>query len=459
MRVIGLDIGTTTIAALALDGETGEVLQSRTVPNDAGVPAGNGWERLQDPRQIETLALGLVGELARRFAPVGGIGLTGQMHGILYLDREGRPVSPLYTWQDGRGDLPVEGGKSAAQALGERTGYSLASGFGTVTHYYNRRRGLVPAEAVTGSTIHGYLGMKLAGRKTPLLHLSDAAGWGLVSLEKGRFDEQAMMRAGLDPAFFPGIAADGAVLGETAQGIPVAPAVGDNQAAFLGAVRNMKESVLVNVGTGSQVSVWTPAPVSLPSAEARPCTEGAFLLVGSSLCGGRAYAALEGFYREAAAMAGAPPAPLYDAMEREAEACIGSAGRLRVDTRFSGTRQNPSLRGGIAGLGLDTLHPGFLTLGVLEGIVEELHGFYREMEPRLGRKPTALVGAGNGLRKNRLLQKLFSARFGLPLHIPVHREEAAYGAALTALVGAGAAAGIAETQALIRYQAGAAFGM
>ncbi len=457
MRVIGLDIGTTTICALVLDGGTGQVLHSETVKNDSSLASENAWEKIQDPRRIEALALGLVESLKRRFSPVGGIGLTGQMHGILYLDREGEPVSPLYTWQDGRGDLPLEEGRSAAQLLSERTGYPAATGFGTVTHFYNLRRGLVPAGAATGCTIHAYLGMKLAGRKTPLLHLSDAASWGLVDLAAGAFDAAAMEKAGLDPAFFPGIAPDGSVLGRTADGIPVTPAIGDNQASFLGTVRDMRDSVLVNVGTGSQVSVWTPAPAVLPSVETRPCAEGAFLLVGSSLCGGRAFAALEGFYREAAAMAGGPVTPLYDAMEREAETCVGSPDRLRVDTRFSGTRQDPSLRGGVAGLGLDNFHPGFLTLGVLEGIVEELYGFYREMEPELPKKPAVLVGAGNGLRKTRLLQKLFSARFGLPLQIPVHREEAAYGAALTALVGAGAASSIAEAQAVIRYEPGAVF--
>ena len=33
------------------------------------------------------------------------IGVTGQMHGIVYVDENGVAVSPLYTWQDGRGDL------------------------------------------------------------------------------------------------------------------------------------------------------------------------------------------------------------------------------------------------------------------------------------------------------------------------------------------------------------------
>ena len=34
------------------------------------------------------------------------IGITGQMHGIVYTDCNGMAISPLYTWQDGRGNLP-----------------------------------------------------------------------------------------------------------------------------------------------------------------------------------------------------------------------------------------------------------------------------------------------------------------------------------------------------------------
>lgn len=455
MRVIGLDIGTTTLCALALDGETGEVLHSETVKNDSFLPSPHPWEKIQDPRRIEALALGLVEALKTRFAPIGGIGLTGQMHGILYLDRDGEPVSPLTIWQDGRGDQLMADGRSYVQALSARSGYPLATGYGTVTHFYNGQNGLVPANAVTGSTIHAYLGMRLARRHTPLLHLSDAASWGIADAVRGDFDRAAMERAGLDPAFFPGVIPDGALLGKTADGIPVSPAIGDNQASFLGAVREMEDSILVNVGTGGQVSVWTPQPASLLSAETRPCVDGSFLLVGSSLCGGRAFAALEKFYREVAELAGGPVGSLYDGMERQAEACLHAPGRLTVDTRFSGARQNPALRGGVAGLGLDNFRPGFLTLGVLEGIVEELYGFYREMEPHLPKKPVRLVGAGNALRKTRLLQTLFTECFGLPLSIPVHQEEAAYGAALTALVGAGAAANIAEAQRIIRYQPGA----
>ena len=51
-------------------------------------------------------ALRLLDQLLERYPQTASIGLTGQMHGIVYLDREGRCISPLYTWQDGRGNLP-----------------------------------------------------------------------------------------------------------------------------------------------------------------------------------------------------------------------------------------------------------------------------------------------------------------------------------------------------------------
>ena len=51
MRVIGLDIGTTTLCALVLDGGTGEVLHSETVKNDSFLPSPHPWEKLQDPRR------------------------------------------------------------------------------------------------------------------------------------------------------------------------------------------------------------------------------------------------------------------------------------------------------------------------------------------------------------------------------------------------------------------------
>ncbi len=154
MRTIGLDIGTTTICASVVDGADGTVLESCTVPNASFLTGLAPWQKQQDPRRIEKTARELTEDMLRRFAPIGGIGVTGQMHGIVYFGCDGRAVSPLYTWQDGSGDQPCGDGRTYVQVMGEASGYPLATGFGAVTHYVHRQRGEVPTHACGFCTIH-----------------------------------------------------------------------------------------------------------------------------------------------------------------------------------------------------------------------------------------------------------------------------------------------------------------
>ena len=84
MKTLGLDIGTTSICAVVFEGETG-VLAARTIKNDTFLES-RPWERIQDPLKIQKAAISLVEELAAAFPDVSAIGVTGQMHGILYLN-------------------------------------------------------------------------------------------------------------------------------------------------------------------------------------------------------------------------------------------------------------------------------------------------------------------------------------------------------------------------------------
>jgi ribulose kinase len=81
----------------------------------------------------------------------------------------------------------------------------------------------------------------------------------------------------------------------------------------------------------------------------------------------------------------------------------------------------------------------------------ELYDLYAKAAHTLPEKPRFLAGAGNGIRKNPALCRVLERVFGLPLHIPLHREEAAFGAALVALTGAGFFPDIREAQKRIRY--------
>ena len=445
--LIGLDIGTTSISAVAAEVSSGALLRSVTVPNDGILPSPDGVSRLQDPVRIVETALGLKESLAAEFSPVAAIGVTGQMHGILYLNRAGRAVSPLYTWQDGRGNLPY--GKSTYAAhLSTRSCYPLASGFGLVTHFINREQGLVPSEAVTFCTIQDYIALLLARRKTPLLHASDAASFGCFDLEAHTFDRFAMEKLGFDNAFLPAVTAETAIIGQDGS-IPVAAAIGDNQASVLGSLRENAD-ILVNIGTGSQVSAVVSAPVPFPAGAVRPYVDGKFLLAGSPLCGGRAYALLHRFFARCAELFGGDGRDIYTVMNDMA-AEQPEDHSLTVDTRFCGTRNDPALRGALSEISEDNFTPEQLTRGVLWGMTAELRGLYGEM-PLLS-PATGLVGSGNAVRKNPVLRRYLEEQFNLPLKLPVHREEAAFGAAVFAAAAAGLYPDIPTAQAaMIHYE-------
>jgi len=108
MKAIGIDIGTTTISGVVLDNKTEEksrTLESKTIENGSFITTANEWEKIQDAELIARKAQGLLDYFLDKYPDVQKIGLTGQMHGIVYIDKDGKCISPLYTWQDARGNL------------------------------------------------------------------------------------------------------------------------------------------------------------------------------------------------------------------------------------------------------------------------------------------------------------------------------------------------------------------
>ncbi|MCL2884476.1 MAG: FGGY family carbohydrate kinase, partial [Oscillospiraceae bacterium] len=128
MRTMGIDIGTTTICATVIDGVTGEVRKVVTLPNDCFLTDGAPFEKKQDAAAIVAKTSALAATMIEKYPPIGGIGVTGQMHGIVYLNAAGTAVSPLTIWQDGRGDEEYRDGQSYAAYLSALTGYKLATG-------------------------------------------------------------------------------------------------------------------------------------------------------------------------------------------------------------------------------------------------------------------------------------------------------------------------------------------
>lgn len=451
MKAIGLDIGTTTICALVCDTKTGRVIKTITLKNDTFIKTAYPFEKVQDPNLILDKASSIISSLTEEFDDIISIGVTGQMHGIVYLNTNGDAVSNLFTWQDESGNQ-VYKGKTYSAYISDLTGYKVASGFGSATFFYHWVNKIVPKDAVTFCTIHDYVALKLAGIKVPIVHVSNAASFGLFDINSLSFDEKAIDLLKIPFSFFPRVSKDEAVLGYYNDRIPVSIAIGDNQASFIGSVCDLESCILVNVGTGSQISFVSNDKVS-DNLELRPCANNKFISVGSSLCGGRAFAALEKFFRDTAEMVtGEKYSSAYPEIDKMLSGLDEIKTDLRVSTKLSGTRKNPDERGFIHNIGLDNLTPQDFTIGFLNGIAYELYDMYNSVGKNVKMGLTKLVGSGNGLRQNKALIKIFENMFDMKLLIPTHKEEAAFGAFLFSLVANKTYGTISSAQKLIKYE-------
>ncbi len=423
---VGLDIGTTTVSAIVLDAKERTVQQIYNVENDSKILSDHPGEFIQSPNRIWEIVKELLDDILLNYS-VTSIGVTGQMHGILLISPDGEALSPLYTWQDMQASL---GANSSCEQLKKLTKTRVPAGYGLATLYHLIQTNKVPKTPYVTGTIMDFITMKLCGLSRPVMHITNAASWGFFSASLNDFDADLLEEAEIPKAVLPMVTAQKKVIGDY-QNIPVAVAIGDNQAAFMGSVSDPNKTLLVNIGTGSQVSLLSdklPEEESL-LVEARPFDGERLLYSGSCLCGGRSYALLEKFFRQFATKCGLENKPYFDVINSLAKEGLASGNIVNISTTFAGTRENPNLRGAITKIGEDNFTPESFAAGLLVGMAEELYQLYQKM-PHDG--ITKLVASGNGVRKNPVLRQVIEEVFQMKLTIPDHTEEAAFGVAMFA---------------------------
>jgi len=473
----GLDIGTTTLGAVILDAKTGYLLARNTIANTANATSAAGKRQRRAELDLDQLRVLIVEVLAEAMTQVPdreevrGIGVTGQMHGVAFLDPNTNPLRPVITWQDGRVEEQISNGEgtylqrfislAGGPRAFDRMGCLPAAGFLGPTLFWLHLKDQLPPPPARACFVPDAAVAFLTGRP-PCTDPTDGGSSGLFDIVARQWDWALIERLGLPREIFPQVQESGEQAGELLpavavqtgllQGTPVFVALGDNQASFLGSVRDPSQSLLLNVGTGSQISARIDAFHRLLGLETRSFPGGRYLLVGAGLFGGRSYAYLRDFFRQVgvAFFGGLGDEELYDEMTRLAAAVPSGSEELRCSPLFTGTRIDPTLRGSFTGLAPHNFTPGHLARAVLEGMAEGFLTFYTQMKPLIGER-AALVGSGNGIRRNRLLAEILAERFDIPLYIPALEEEAATGAALLAAVGTGEFESLDAAAELLRY--------
>ncbi|MEW6072869.1 MAG: FGGY family carbohydrate kinase [Planctomycetota bacterium] len=437
---LGLDLGTTKAAAVLADGE-GRVVASASRPHGAELPAPADRAE-QDPETLLAAAWAAVRALPEEArCAARGIGVTGQMHGVVLLDGRGDPLGPLVTWQDRR----TAGDPGFLLELVRRTGHPLRDGIGCVTLAWQQAREELPAAAAVATGAAALAAGRLCGLARPPVDPTDAASWGLFDLRALAWDLAALRAAGIPARLLPPVVPCGARIGAlTADlaaalglpaGIPVAAAIGDNQASLLATLHDPAEELALTLGTGGQLSAVlaageAPPPATAESAwELRPFPGGRLALVAASPHGGAAWAALADAVRAWQVERGLTPPDRSALFDRLSELGLAATLEIAVRPRSGPDPYAAPLRAALAGLEREDLALGAVARGLARAILVHL----REVFPALLREGRArLAGSGNALRRTPLLQQMAEEVLGLSLVLPAAEEEAAAGAALLA---------------------------
>ena len=449
---IGVDVGTTGARAVAAD-EQGRVVAVRSADYPLHTPHP-GWTE-QDPEDWWRTAREVLAATAQAIdGEIVGLGLTGQMHGSVFLDAAGAVIRPALLWNDQRTAAQCDEitERVGAERLVEITGNPALTGFQAPKILWLRDEEPANFERVDRVLLpKDHVRFRLTGELAT--DASDAAGTLLMDLGTRTWSAEILDALDLPAAWFPpvfeGPEPTGVIRADLASelglpsGIPVAAGGGDNAAAAIGTAVTAAGIVSSSIGTSGVLFAHAEERAVDPSgrihafAHAVPkkyCLLAVTLSAGGSLR----------WWHEVTGLG-------YEQLVTEAATVPAGSEGLVFLPYLTGERTphlDPSARGAFVGL---TARHGraHMTRAVLEGVLYSLRDGLEIMRG-LGVHPTQIRAIGGGATSELWLQ-LQAEVYGTPVRRLEIEEGAAYGAALLGHVAAGtfadvdAAAGVVRT--------------
>lgn len=460
--ILGLDIGTTSVSAVALDFR-GSQVAAITIAHDADVPRLPPGFREQSPEKLWHTACSALKQLLNSNPQCHpqAVGLTGQMHSTLLLDRNHNPVSHVITWQDQRSLLPTLNGQNCLERLLQSvtedaqysTGCRLSPGYLGTTLFSLQQLNQWPNDAARVTFVADWIGGRLCSQP-PVTDPSHAASSGLYNLQQHRWHPGLLNAAQVDAAWLPNVVASGQVIGAVSAsvaaetGLPagtqIRNAIGDNQASVLSSLPNDPYTLLINAGTGGQIVWRIPQFVRMPAMDTRylPLLEseaavqrGQLMLVGAGLCGGDSLAWINHTVRSWLQAFGIErsEADVWNVLANQLAELPAQMPPVECEPFFRGTRPEPDRRAVFRNVTGSNFVPANVARGILNGIAETMFQVYDSAVSLRPEPLQRIVMSGNAARRNRLLVEAVQQRFGVPTAVADYCEEAATGAALLAL--------------------------
>ena len=443
--LVGIDIGTSGTKGVLMDRE-GKIYARAGREYSIDIPQP-GWAE-QDPKMWWEAAIRVIREVINKLEvdpqQIRGIGLSGQMHGAVFLDKNLQPFRPAIIWADQRSSSQCEFiyQKIGKERLAELTGNPIATGFMCSTllwmkenrpEEFSRIYKVILAKDYIRYRLTGNLGVEVTDASSTLLldikrrcwseELLDILGLPLkILLEEVHESQEVAGYLHVEAARDTGLL----------EGIPVVYGGGDQsmQAVGNGVIR---PGILSStIGTGGQLFITVDKFTYDPKLRIHTFCHAVpnnYHLLGAILSAGLSLKWL----REN--ILHTPDA--YHIFDNEVDKIRVGSGSIIFLPYLLGERSpymNPQAKGVFFGLSLKH-HRAHMIRAVMEGVVFALRDCLEVFE-ELGIKIEQVIASGGGA-KSGVWRQMQADIFNKEISITQSTEQAAMGAAILAGVGVG----------------------
>ena len=441
MHVLAIDIGTSSARAAVFDAagrplsdRRGQVqYEPRTTP-DGGV-------ELDADRLLDAVAQAIDRGLAGAAPPIDAVGISAFWHGLLALDGDARPLTPVLTWADTRaaGAAAALRGALDEDAVRARVGTALhASYFPAKLRWLHAAEPGVLARARRIAGFPEYLLWRLTGAWRT--SVSMASGTGLLAHATLAWDPELLGAAGIEPGLLPPVddtaAAD--LVAPWASRWPALararwfPAWGDGACSNVGSDCAGPDRIALNLGTSAALRLVAPERADTPMGLWRYRLDAGRSLVGGATSeGGNVLA----WGRRELAL------PADDGALERAVAGLPPDGHGLVVLPFLAGERSPGwrddARGALTGVHLDTT-AAEIARALMEAVAYRLALIHERLAP-LAAPGHAVVASGGALRHSATWTGIIADVLGVPLSVSAEEEASSRGAALLALARLGVA--------------------
>ena len=433
--IAAIDQGTTSTRCLVFD-HKGTIVSVSQREHRQSYPRP-GWVE-HDAAEIWAIAQTVLADAMAgaqlSSSQIGALGITNQRETTVLWDRRtGEPVAPAIVWQDTRTDslLPELAGN--AELFRKRAGLPPATYFSgpkirwLLDSHPGLRRRAERGDVLFG-TMDSWLIWNLTGRH--VTDVTNASRTMLMNLRTLRWDDELLDAVGVPAAMLPEIRPSAEVYSKTADGIPVAAALGDQQAALFGQTCFAPGETKSTYGSGSFLLMNT-------GHEPVWSRHGLLTTVGYQIDGAPACYALEG----AIAITGSLVQWLRDNIELISTAAevetlaktVPDNGGCYFVPAFSGLfapHWRSDARGVIAGL-TAYVTKGHIARAVLEATAFQTREVVEAMNADAG-LPLTVLRADGGMTVDNLLMQILADTLAVPIVRPMVAETTSLGAAYAA---------------------------